>query len=239
MEGLTPKMFLSATSPSVHAFAWTKGSWTLRMSNLMESLSGWEMMGWWTRMWRRPWLSLLKCWNRKWKVLASESLHPGNRRLRYIHQQRMMRTTWNSFSCMSCQKIYKALRALTDFKISWRRWTGINSISGWLVKRGEVNMKKLFSLRMATGFSWVAAQLVDMVLELLLGGHCTNVCQTWCFMHIRTGYVRYISLWKMCFFKFFRVICLHLGNLTMKLSKCMTWWSCYFQIANVLVPQQW
>ena len=26
MEGLTPKMFLSATSPSVHAFAWTKGS---------------------------------------------------------------------------------------------------------------------------------------------------------------------------------------------------------------------
>ena len=65
------------------------------------------------------------------------------------------------------------------------------------------HMRKFFSLRMATGFSWVAAQLVDMVLELLLGGHCTNVCQTWCFMHIRTGYVRYISLWKMCLFKFF------------------------------------
>ena len=106
-------------------------------------------------------------------------------------------------------------------------------------ERGEVNMKKLFLLRMATGFSWVAVQLVDMVLELLLGGHCTNVCQTWCFMHIPTGYVRYISLWKMCLFKFFRVTCLHPGNLTMKLSKCMTWWICYFQIANVLVPQQW
>ena len=50
-------------------------------------------------------------------------------------------------------KIYRALRAQTDFKISWRRWTGINSIFCWLVKRGEVNMKKLFSLRMATGFS--------------------------------------------------------------------------------------
>ena len=109
-------------------------------------------------------------------------------------------------------KKYKALRAQTDFKISWRRWTGINSIFCWLVKRGEVNMKKLFSLRMATSFSWVAVPLVDMELELLLGGHCTNVCQTWCFMHIPTGYVRYISLWKMCLFKFFRVTCLHPGN---------------------------
>ena len=38
---------------------------------------------------------------------------------------------------MSFQKIDKTLRAQTDFKISWRRWTGINSIFCWWVKRGE------------------------------------------------------------------------------------------------------
>ena len=40
-------------------------------------------------------------------------------------------------------------------------------------------------------------------------------------------------------FPFFFVICLRRGNRTTKLSKCMGSWSCYFQIANVLVPQQW
>ena len=56
------------------------------------------------------------------EVLASESLHPGNRRLRYIHHQRMMRTTWNSFTCMSFQKICKASKTLTDSMISWPKW---------------------------------------------------------------------------------------------------------------------
>ena len=105
---------------------------------------------------------------------------------------------------MSFQKIYRALRAQTDFKISWRRWTGINSIFCWLVKRGEVNMEENFShcewpqVVPKWRFNWST-----WCWNCCWGGHCTNVCQTWSFMHIRTGYVRYISVWKMCLFKFF------------------------------------
>ena len=58
-------------------------------------------------------------------------------------------------------------------------------------------------------------------------------------MHIPTGCVHYISVWNVFLPNFFLVICLRRGNPTTKLSKCMSSWSCYFQNANVLVPQQW
>ena len=62
--------------------------------------------------------------------------------------------------------------------ISWPKWTGVNLIFCWLLKRGGTNMKERFLLLMATGFSGVAAQLVDVVLEFLLGNHCIHACQT-------------------------------------------------------------
>ena len=60
----------------------------------------------------------------------------------------------------------------------------------------------------------MAAQLVDMVLELLLGGHCMHIYQTQSFLHIPTGFVRYISLWNVFLSTFFFVTCLRLGSLT-------------------------
>ena len=70
--------------------------------------------------------------------------------------------------------------------ISWRRWTGINSISCWLLKRGGLNMKNFFTadghLFFVSGGS-VGRHGVGIVVKRSLNAHTSIllVDTLWCF----------------------------------------------------------